>query len=160
MPKRFAGTCEPLCAVSVVALVQWISAIPFPDRPQQRRLDDGGIRPAMVSDPAWHGYGAVTDPVVAAILPHFPGCFANTRLLSVVMPGHAIEPHCDQQPPHWICRVHVPLTANDQSRFIVGGVAHVLRPGMAYRVNTEAVHSVENDGDTPRIHFMMDINAG
>lgn len=112
----------------------------------------------MVSDLAWKGLGAHAMPLTAALLAaHFPGCVADTQQLSVVMPGHAIEPHTDSQPPQWLCRVHVPLISNPQSRFIVGGVAHAMRVGSAYRVNTEAMHAVENGGATPRIHYFFDV---
>lgn len=157
MLQRFAGTVEGFATVNVAELVAWITAIDFADWPQQHRLADGGIRPMMVSDHAWHGFGAETRPLIAELLAHFPGCVSSTELLSVVMPGHQIEPHTDSQPPHWRCRVHVPLTSNPLSRFIVGGVAHRLVPGQAYRVNTEAVHAIENAGPTPRIHLMFDV---
>ena len=152
---RFAGTVEHLMALDVSAMAAWITAIDFRDWPQQRLNE---LRPAMVTDPAWRGFGAIAEPVVAAIMAaHFLGCAADQRMLSVVMPGHAIEPHTDSQPPSWLCRVHVPLTSNERSGFIVGGVRHCMGPGHAYRVNTEAVHAVENDGDVARIHFMFDV---
>lgn len=78
-------------------------------------------------------------------------------MLSVVVPGHSIEPHKDQQAPAWVCRVHVPLTTSDRSAFIVGGEAHTLAVGMAYLVNTLVEHAVTNDGATPRTHFMFDV---
>ena len=111
----------------------------------------------MMTDLMWHDFGWITEPLVSGVMAaHFPGCRETQRMLSTVMPGHSIEPHTDSQPPHWICRVHVPLTSNPESKFIVGGVAHRLEPGWAYRVNTEVVHSVENAGRTPRIHMMWD----
>ncbi len=105
----------------------------------------------------WLGMQVQTDPVVHEVMRMFPGHREFNRMLSVVMPGHRIEPHRDPQGPTWCFRAHVPLTSNEQSRFISGGVAHNLRPGFAYRVDTREEHSVENDGDTPRIHFMWDI---
>lgn len=155
--QRFAGSCEPLSAIDASGLATWIGGIAFEDWPQQHRLADGGVRPSMVTDPGWHGFGPIADPVVAALMTLFPGCEAHQRMLSVVMPGHFIEPHCDWQAPNWICRVHVPLTTNERSLFIVGGQAHALTLGVAYRVNTEAEHSVTNDGETPRTHFMFDV---
>jgi hypothetical protein len=155
---RFGGTCEAIAAIEIGGLVTWIAGIGFADWPQQHRID-AKLRPAMVTDPAWHGFGAKTDAMVAALLELFPGCAAHQRMLSVVMPGHSIEPHIDRQPPNWVCRVHVPLTTNDQSQFIVGGAAHRMRVGMAYRVNTTVEHSVTNDGDTPRVHFMFDVRT-
>lgn len=153
---RFSGTCESFAAVSVSEMVAWISAIAFEDWPQQHRLN-GQLRPAMVTDRVWHRFGEIAEPVVDGLMDYFPSCMSDQWMLSVVMPGHAIEPHCDEQPPHWLCRVHVPLTTNDQSQFIVGGVARRMTVGQAYRVNTEIEHSVMNDGDSPRIHFMFDV---
>lgn len=150
--------CELFGAVDAIVLTDWIAAIPFEEWPQQHRLADGQVRPAMQTDLAWHGFGAIAEPVVNAIMQeHFPGCVAYQRMLSVVMPGHSIPPHCDEQAKSWISRVHVPLTSNAKSRFIVGGEDHVLAPGFAYRVNTRAEHAVTNDGETPRMHFMFDV---
>jgi hypothetical protein len=160
LTERFTGTCELLGPVNSDALKDWIGAIPFEEWPQQHRLADGLVRPAMLTDLKWRGFGIVAGPVVSEIMRAFPACDAYQKMLSVVMPGHAIEPHRDEQSPRWLCRVHVPLTSNDRSQFIVGGVAHVLIPGMAYRVNTLAEHAVVNDGDTPRIHFMFDVSRG
>lgn len=150
--------CGLLGAVDATALTTWITSIPFEEWPQQHRLADGQIRPAMQTDLAWHGFGDIAYPVVNAVMQeHFPGCVAYQRMLSVVMPGHSIPPHCDEQAKSWICRVHVPLTSNEASRFIVGGEDHVLAHGIAYRVNTRVEHAVTNDGEKPRIHFMFDV---
>lgn len=153
---RFAGTVEALGPVDSAALAAWAAAIPFAEWPQQHFRDEP-LRPAMVSSPDWRGFGETRAPVVAEVLRLFPGCAADTFLLSVVMPGQAIEPHTDSQPPNWLCRVHVPLSSNPESRFVVGGMAHQLAVGFAYRVNTEALHSVENAGPTARVHFMLDV---
>lgn len=159
MIERFAGTCEPFTPVDAAGLVSWIGGIPFEDWPQQHRLDDGQIRPAMATDLSWHGFGEIAAPVVASVMALLPSCEAHQQMVSVVMPGHDIPPHRDSQAPTWRCRVHVPLTSNDRSLFLVGGVAHSLKVGMAYRVNTEAEHAVVNDGNTPRIHFMFDVRT-
>lgn len=151
---RFTGTVEYLADVDAGPTVAWIAAIPLQDWHQQSRTE---LRPAMMTDLAWHGFGEIVAPVVNEIMEHFPGCRADQRMLSAVMPGHFIEPHTDSQPANWLCRVHVPLISNDESSFIVGDKAHHLEPGKAYRVNTEAVHLVENAGKTPRVHFMFDI---
>jgi hypothetical protein len=154
---RWGGTCEPLASVDVASLVDWITTIDFMEWPQQRQRYGQGLRPAMVSDLAWHGFGKRTDALVAGLMAGFPGQGAFQRMLSVVMPGHEIKPHVDLQGSQWHCRVHVPLTTNSRSLFIVGGTEHGLEVGMAYKVNTEVVHSVTNDGPTPRIHFMFDV---
>lgn len=155
--ERYCGTCEELARIDAGPLVAWISKIPFEDWPQQPRLPDGKLRPAMACDPDWHGFKTQADPVVNLLMLLFPGCAADTRMLSAVMPGHDIAPHTDEQSANWRVRVHVPLLTNDQSCFMVGGVNHHLSPGKAYLVNTEASHAVMNEGQTPRVHFMFDV---
>lgn len=143
-----------MAAVDVAAMAAWIAAIPLEVWPQQslRRL-----KPAMVTDRSWFGFGSQAAPVVAEVMSYFPGCRDDQWTLSAVLPGDAIEPHVDHQGPHWLCRIHVPLMTNPQSRFIVGGKAHCMEVSQAYRVNTEATHSVENDGEGARVHFMVDV---
>ena len=146
---------EAIGPVDARRLAAWIAAIDFAEWPQQSFAE---IKPAMVTDLAWHGFGLVSDPVVADVMAeHFVGLAHEQHMLSVVMPGHSIRPHRDLQPRHWRCRVHVPLLSNDQSVFVSNGVPHALVPGMAYSVDTRIEHSISNDGDTPRIHFMFDV---
>lgn len=113
----------------------------------------------MVTDLRWHDFGKYAAAIENALMSNFANCRAYQSMLSVVMPGHSIPPHKDMQGKSWVCRVHVPLLSNEQSKFIVSGVDFHLVPGNAYRVNTEEEHSVENNGDTPRIHFMFDVGS-
>lgn len=155
--QRFAGTVNMLTPIDVGDLAAWIGAIPFSDWHQQGRTQPHQLRPSMMTDPAWHGFGARTDGIVGELMRHFPGCAAYQRMLSVVMPGDAIPSHIDRQPDAWLARVHVPLLAGDEPVFHVGGEPHNLRPGYAYLVNTLLEHGVTNEGAIPRIHFMFDV---
>lgn len=143
-------------AVDIASVVSWLAAIRFEDWPQQSLRE---LRPAMVTDPDWHGFGTVAAPIVGNLMAHFPGCASFQRMLSVVMPGHRIEPHCDQQAPYWLSRVHVPITSNEQAWFITKSGPHCMLPGLAYRVDTQAEHGVVNDGETPRVHFLFDVRS-
>lgn len=158
--SRYLGTCEELAQIDASPLINWVSAIPFEDWPQQPKLPDGKLRPAMACDPLWHDFKKKSDPLVNLLMVIFHGCIADTRMLSAVMPGHNIAPHKDDQSANWRVRVHLPLLTNPQSSFIVGGVNHHLEPGKAYLVNTEAIHAVTNEGETPRVHFMFDVRLG
>jgi hypothetical protein len=155
--ERFTGTVAPLGPVDATGMTEWIIAIPFEEWPQQNRLADGLLRPAMVNDLSWHRFGEIAGPVVSGLMPQFQGCNAINWLLTVNMPGAGIDPHVDQQPEHWVARVHVPLTTTPESRFEVGGEHHHMDLGMAYLVNTTVLHSVQNDGSVPRVHFMFDV---
>ena len=149
-------TC--LADVDVTALAAWIGAIDFADWPQQDRLADGQLRPAMVSDLNWHGFGLMTEVLVQACLSYFPeGCMSRERMLSVVMPGHDIPAHTDQQNARWIARIHVPLLTNDRAVFVVDGIPYPLEVGKAYQVDPRRHHAIRNDGATPRVHFIFDV---
>src|SRR5258708_523358 len=90
--------CRLLGPVSSDCLIAWIATIPFELWPQQHRLADGQIRPSMQADLEWEGFGSIAEPAVDEVLQrHFPGCVAYQRMLSAVMPGHSIPPHCDGQ---------------------------------------------------------------
>jgi len=156
---RFSGEVDWVATIDVQPIIDWILPIDFEEWPQQTRLEDGAIRPAMVTDLSWHDFGEQVSDAVAETLQHYPGCRAANVMLTVVMPRHNIPPHIDQQPPYWVGRIHIPLTTNDESRFIVGESAHHMNVGNSYIVNTEVMHAVENAGSTPRIHLMFDINA-
>lgn len=161
MLERFRGTVEPLAEIpssKVKALSDWIEGIPLEDWPQQRPYG-APLQPAMQTNAEWHGFGLKFDPLVAALMKHFPKAIPLQRMLSVVMPGDEIPPHVDGQSPEWICRVHVPLVGDAKSVFIMDDGEHRLEVGKAYRVNTEARHAVKNRGKLPRIHFMFDVRT-
>jgi hypothetical protein len=157
-----------LCPVDVSSLVEWITAIPFEDWPQQNRLADGKIRPAMVTDRRWNGFAErvdlVTNVAVTKLLIDLKLSSGDVtvynRWLSVVMPGHSIPPHADRQDPGWICRMHVPLVTNEMSWFCIASSplsSKTMEVGTVYAVNVRAEHWIVNEGPTPRIHFMFDV---
>ena len=134
----------------------WITAIPFDAWPQQPALR-GELRPAMVNDCAWFRFGNETDPLINSImLDVFPGRVQRNRMLSVIMPGHDIDPHSDRQPHGWMTRIHVPLVTNPNAWFVFDSTHH-LAFGFAYAVDVTKRHYVHNHGTTPRVHLMFDV---
>lgn len=157
--RRFMGTVQRLGLVHTRIVRDWLAAISYEDWPQQHPLN-GEMRPAMINTRAWYQFGAITDPLAARLLTTMTsGAVELNRLLSVVMPGHGIDPHVDKHAPQWWGRIHVPLTDAPLSRFIVGGEAHHLELGYAYVVNSLLEHSVQNFDPHPRVHFMLDVGA-
>lgn len=152
---------EPLAldASALRRVVEWIEAISFDSWPQQHRLADGRIRPAMVTDLAWQSFGEVTAGLVLGATPGPLGPVRErNRLLSVVMPGAFIEPHTDELGGDWRTRIHVPLTTNPDAMFISGGAVHRMVVGFAYEIDTRERHAVWNAGATPRVHLMFDLH--
>jgi hypothetical protein len=154
MMERFTGTIENLGAVNVSEMIEWIGEIPLVDWPQQSATE---LRPSMVTDLQWRGFGNVAWPVVQHL--HFDGSNTYQHMLSVVMPGHTIDPHRDSQADYWKFRVHVPLMGNSRSHTIMDDGKHNMRVGWAYKINVLGTHAVENGGATPRIHFMFDVRG-
>lgn len=153
---QFKGTCEELCKADRSVLdpvIGWISGIPFEEWPQQHRLM-GQLRPAMVTDPKWHGFHDATMPLVRSLSTEKP----YNLLLSVIMPGHYIPPHKDAHGHEWLYRIHLPLTTNVFA-FMVMDKPYHMQVGAAYKINTQAEHWLVNMGQTPRIHFMFDVGA-
>ena len=133
-------------------MTEWVKGIPFEDWPQQSRTE---LKPAMITDLLFRGFGSEAWPLVQAI--GYDGNNAYQLMLSVVMPGHSIEPHVDQQADYWLTRVHVPITTNSKAVTIMDEVEHHMEVGKAYSMNVRETHSVKNDGETPRLHFMFDV---
>lgn len=147
----------PFAVLDIARVAGWVRNRRFEDWPQQQRLADGQPRPAMITDLAWNGFGEATEAIARAALRVFEGCHECWRAISVVMPGHSIPTHRDDQPDEWLCRVHVPIMTNDQALFIVNDAIHRLELGRAYQIDTRDPHSVVNAGNTPRVHLMIDV---
>ena len=152
--SRFTGTVEYLADVDVRAAQEWVAGIDYAEWPNY--VPDAPWQ-GFVKDEQWHGFLDVVSSIIWELHEHLPSRMVNNLLLSAVAPGYTIPPHTDEQGERWLCRVHVPLVVSEDSRFEVGGEAHRMEVGKAYRVNTEVEHSVTNDGTTPRIHFMFDV---
>ena len=153
------GEPLPLEPALLCRVARWIEAIPFAAWPQQHRLADGLIRPAMVGDLEWHQFGEVTVELIRASTPRpFGHAQVRNRLLSVVMPGATIPPHTDELGSDWLTRVHVPLQTNADAMLITGDTVRRMGYGFAYEIDTRARHAVWNAGTEPRIHLMFDLH--
>lgn len=80
-------------------------------------------------------------------------------ILARLMPAGLIKPHKDKGPitarTH---RVHVPIITNDKCTFTVGDMTMNLKPGEIWIIdNTDKLHSVQNLGQSPRIHLIVDV---
>lgn len=161
--ERYAGTCEPLCAVDISNLVPWVMTIPLSEWPHQDRLSVEHPYPAMVTESAWHGFGEKFDPLVLGLMAQFPpSCTATGRYLSVVVPGQRIVDHDDVLGESWRVRIHVPMVTNPMARMWwrkdEANAVH-MQVGTAYKINVEIDHGLANMGAEPRIHFWFDVRT-
>ena len=70
-----------------------------------------------------------------------------------------ILPHIDSGSIHFFKtkRIHIPITTNNNCNFIVGDEMVQMKKGEIWEIdNANKVHSVINNGDTDRIHLLID----
>jgi|TARA_R100000900_G_scaffold124874_2_gene99411 mannose-6-phosphate isomerase-like protein (cupin superfamily) len=56
-------------------------------------------------------------------------------------------------------RLHIPIHTNDRVTFFVGGEKIKMLPGRLYYVNFSKLHYVRNEGETDRLHLVLDLEV-
>lgn len=85
--------------------------------------------------------------------------------INYILPGESIKPHKDNagglDASFWFlgcaCRIHVPLSTNDNAIMISGNETKHLPVGTIYEFHNNLTHKVENKGSSPRVHLVMDL---
>jgi quercetin dioxygenase-like cupin family protein len=81
------------------------------------------------------------------------------RAILVNLPAHkSIPPHIDSGKSLEIPRrLHIPIVTNPDCYFTVGSISKQMKEGEVWEINNDKrQHSVVNDGDTDRIHLIVD----
>jgi quercetin dioxygenase-like cupin family protein len=111
----------------------------------------------------WELFSDVAMPIMQQIVArHYPpGGMVLRAVLARLPAGCFIDAHVDRHKSFSVAhRIHVPLITNPRVQFTVG--AQDIRPqvGQAFELNNHVPHSVRNDGDAARIHFIFDYSPG
>lgn len=74
-------------------------------------------------------------------------------------PGSCIHEHRDHDlmAEAGVARIHVPITSNPQVRFLLNGTLVNMLPGEAWYLRLADPHAVRNDGESERIHLVLDV---
>ena len=116
----------------------------------------------IYSDP---GATAWVDTPQLALAPYFAEVIAafrcpvkNVRLMRLT-PGSVIHEHDDGdlKAECGVARVHVPVTTNPSVAFLLNGERVDMAPGETWYLRLSDRHSVRNDGDTDRVHLVLDV---
>ncbi|MEN0005476.1 MAG: aspartyl/asparaginyl beta-hydroxylase domain-containing protein [Bacteroidota bacterium] len=109
--------------------------------------------------PIWEKWKARLQPLLdQAVVPYgyTEGHFSRVMLARLDAGGH-INAHRDGKLsavfPH---KIHIPIQTNPKCTFFVNPKTYQFEEGFAYEVNNQAVHYVENLGDSPRIHLIFE----
>lgn len=83
----------------------------------------------------------------------------TTALLINLPKNKKILPHIDSGNEHFFKtnRIHIPIVTNDKCQFTVSDETIHMKEGYVWEINNSLkTHSVDNDGDTDRIHLLID----
>lgn len=109
--------------------------------------------------PEWSHWKHLLSPIISNVAAKFQfDAFETSKIMFTRLnPWGKVPTHADLNPssvlPH---KIHVPLMTHPNVLFRIEDVPYHLAAGRAYELNNLLPHSVENDSDTPRIHFIFD----
>lgn len=109
----------------------------------------------------------LVKPLVKYLEDLNPGKMHGTIVLSNLRAGHSIPEHRDYKHDsvdidflnfsNQTQRYHVVLTTNKDSFFTNGKTTINMKVGECWEINKGNVHSVRNDGQTDRMHLIIDL---
>lgn len=96
-------------------------------------------------------------PYFRAVLAAFECETEAVRLLRLG-PGGVIHEHRDPAASYadGFFRLHIPIATNPATVFVVDGQRLVMQPGECWYADFGLPHSVRNDGDSDRVHLIVD----
>ena len=123
------------------------------------RFFDGGDKVFdFDTHPLWNDWKGVLLPIMekaAQNLGYKDYCFPRV-MFARIPAGCEILPHTDDGASYYIHKIHVPLITNPKTTFHIGKQARHLSVGEIVEVNNKRKHSVTNDGELDRIHFIFE----
>ena len=98
------------------------------------------------------------DPLIQLLLISMPNYKIVRGELVNLLPGASLTEHIDI---YWFHksskRIHVPLITNSQCKLTFEGRPYHLELGKVYEINNRILHSGYNNGETDRIHLILDM---
>lgn len=105
-------------------------------------------------------YYDACEPIIKSLEEKYQGTATKT-VLTRMSPGSRITRHVDGRPLHHLGRRHhIPITTNENVKFIIEDETINMKVGECWEIDNTRFHEVRNDGDTDRIHLMVDIVTG
>jgi hypothetical protein len=109
----------------------------------------------------------LVKPIVRYLEKMNPGKIHGTIVLSNLRSMHSIPEHRDYKHDsvdvdflnfsNKTRRYHLVLTTNEHSFFTNGNTTISMKAGECWEINKGNVHSVKNEGDTDRLHLIIDL---
>jgi mannose-6-phosphate isomerase-like protein (cupin superfamily) len=72
-----------------------------------------------------------------------------------------IKEHCDKGScfEDGYARLHIPITSNEDVEFVLSGEKYKMELGHCYYIDANNPHAVNNDGDSDRVHLLLDCHV-
>jgi hypothetical protein len=85
-------------------------------------------------------------------------CEKEAVRLMNLRPKSEIKTHTDNAGGYadGFCRIHIPIITTEKVRFVVNEMQIPMKVGEAWYANFSMPHSVKNEGETDRIHLVID----
>lgn len=85
-------------------------------------------------------------------------CQVESMRLMALAPGSQIKEHTDMEGGYadGFARIHIPICTNEKVSFVVNGKRLPALPGSCWYADFSLPHSVNNEGDTVRVHLVID----
>ncbi|WP_203459634.1 aspartyl/asparaginyl beta-hydroxylase domain-containing protein [Lacinutrix sp. WUR7] len=85
-------------------------------------------------------------------------CKKETIRLMNIPPGGLIKTHIDHESGYedGFFRIHIPVITNEKVHFILNDHIIIMKSGEAWYTNVNFPHSVANNGQTNRVHLVID----
>lgn len=116
-------------------------------------------RPGTIQNPLYSHFENVLKPIMDFIK-KFYGYSTHvwTNIIFAKLgPGDEVFSHIDVSKQlrngH---RIHLPIETNDDVHFMIDGKLIHFREGQLFEFDNTRMHSVKNNGSTPRIHLIID----
>jgi hypothetical protein len=99
----------------------------------------------------------LTKDIVSTLEKQFDGV-SGLVMYTKLFPKEKIKPHKD--PGFYLSavhRLHIPIYTNHECMFTIGSDTFHMEEGRLYEISNLLLHSVENNGESERIHLIVDI---
>jgi hypothetical protein len=124
------------------------------DMPRDRRVRQDDIRKGA----GYADFHPLVQPILDQLLASYPsgGTIFRCQIAKLV-PGGLIARHMDVQPLLRLShRIHVPLVTWPEVRFTIDGKPFQTEAGLAFELNNQKFHEVENGSPNDRHHLIFD----
>jgi hypothetical protein len=107
---------------------------------------------------AWHKWKDLLNPIIDRLETLYPNPFISKCIFPKLLVGGIINKHKDGGDTLTLVhRIHVPIITNEDTLFTCGDETINMKEGYAYEVNNQRYHSVVNNGNTDRVHLLIDL---